>query len=100
MPESGTYGSVRGVPGNRHPYRDRRQFCNSLFDALFHILPLGTDLDRVDLTPARIGDEPPSPWDDDAQALLGEFVETEPARWRTTCHGAAGREIARRPAPG
>ena len=24
MPESGTYGSVRGVPGNRHPYRDRR----------------------------------------------------------------------------
>jgi nitrogenase molybdenum-iron protein NifN len=22
MPESGTYGSVRGVPGNRHPYRD------------------------------------------------------------------------------
>ena len=25
MPESGTYGSVRGVPGNRHPYRDRGQ---------------------------------------------------------------------------
>ena len=25
MPESGTYGSVRGVLGNRHPYRDRRQ---------------------------------------------------------------------------
>ncbi len=24
MPESGKYGSVRGVPGNRHPYRDRR----------------------------------------------------------------------------
>jgi RNA-directed DNA polymerase len=24
MPESGTYGSVRGVPGNRHPYRDRQ----------------------------------------------------------------------------
>ncbi len=23
MPESGTYGSVRGVPGNRHPYRDQ-----------------------------------------------------------------------------
>ena len=22
MPESGTYGSVRGVPGNGHPYRD------------------------------------------------------------------------------
>ena len=26
MPKSGTYGSVRGVPGNRHPYRDR-QHC-------------------------------------------------------------------------
>lgn len=24
MPKSGTYGSVRGVPGNRHPYRDRQ----------------------------------------------------------------------------
>jgi hypothetical protein len=24
MPESGTYGSVRGVPGNGHPYRDHR----------------------------------------------------------------------------
>jgi len=23
MPESGTFGSVRGVPGNGHPYRDR-----------------------------------------------------------------------------
>jgi len=22
MPESGTFGSVRGVPGNRHSYRD------------------------------------------------------------------------------
>jgi hypothetical protein len=25
MPQLGTYGSVRGVPGNRHPYRDRQQ---------------------------------------------------------------------------
>ena len=24
MPELGTYGSVRGVPGNGHPYRDHR----------------------------------------------------------------------------
>jgi len=23
MPKLGTYGSVRGVPGNRHPYRDQ-----------------------------------------------------------------------------
>jgi chlorophyllide a reductase subunit Z len=55
-----------------------QEFCNALFDALFHILPLGTELDRVDPTPARLNDEPPRPWDDDAQRLLGEFVETEP----------------------
>src|SRR6185436_9054528 len=57
-----------------------QEFCNALFDALFHILPLGTELDRVDPTPARPtsdGSEA-SPWDDDAHALLGEFVESEP----------------------
>ena len=55
-----------------------QEFCNALFDALFHILPLGTDLDRVDPTPARWGEEEARPWDDDAQALLNEFVESEP----------------------
>jgi hypothetical protein len=24
MPELGTFGSVRGVPGNRHSYRDQK----------------------------------------------------------------------------
>jgi len=55
-----------------------QEVCNALFDALFHILPLAADLDRVDPTPARLGGGESSRWDDDAQQLLGEFVASEP----------------------
>lgn len=57
-----------------------QEFCNALFDALFHILPLGTDLDRVDATPARHGaaDADGRPWDDEAQQLLADHLETQP----------------------
>ena len=55
-----------------------QEFCNALFDALFNILPLGTDMDKVDPTPARLADEPARAWDDEAQRLLGEFVQSEP----------------------
>ncbi|MBX9793485.1 MAG: chlorophyllide a reductase subunit Z, partial [Burkholderiaceae bacterium] len=55
-----------------------QEFCNALFDALFHILPLGTDLDRVEPTLARVDGQAPSPWDLDAQELLDEYVQTEP----------------------
>ena len=52
-----------------------QEYCNALFDALFHILPLGTDLDRIEPTPAR---SEALSWDDEAVRLLDEHLETEP----------------------
>ena len=52
-----------------------QEYCNALFDALFHILPLGTELDRVVATPARPEAEP---WDEEALHLLEARVEAEP----------------------
>jgi chlorophyllide a reductase subunit Z len=54
-----------------------QEYCNALFDALFNILPLGTELDKVDATLARVAHES-SPWDDDARQLLDRLVESEP----------------------
>jgi 3,8-divinyl chlorophyllide a/chlorophyllide a reductase subunit Z len=53
-----------------------QEFCNALFDALFNILPLGTELDKVEPTPARLAAS--CPWDADAQAMFDEHLETEP----------------------
>jgi chlorophyllide a reductase subunit Z len=54
-----------------------QEVCNALFDALFNILPLGTDLDKVDATPARSVREA-CPWDAEALAMLDEMVANEP----------------------
>jgi chlorophyllide a reductase subunit Z len=51
-----------------------QEYCNALFDALFHILPLGTELDKIAATPARASDI----WEPEAQALLDARVEREP----------------------
>ncbi len=53
-----------------------QEFCNALFDALFNILPLGADLDRVEATPTRHAAS--CPWDEDARSLFDEYLETEP----------------------
>ena len=53
-----------------------QEVCNALFDALFHILPLGTDMDKVEATPARLVAN--LPWEDAAKQLLDELVEQQP----------------------
>ncbi len=53
-----------------------QEVCNALFDALFHILPLATDMDKVDKTPARNLTE--LTWDQDAKARLDALVEAQP----------------------
>jgi 3,8-divinyl chlorophyllide a/chlorophyllide a reductase subunit Z len=57
-----------------------QEFCNALFDALFHILPLGTELDKVDATPARRGQNQSDqrPWDADAQQALQRHIDAQP----------------------
>ncbi|MBK1716625.1 chlorophyllide a reductase subunit Z [Thiocystis violacea] len=53
-----------------------QEVCNALFDALFNILPLGTDLDKVDPTPARMHRE--LPWDEEARTLFDRIVDSQP----------------------
>lgn len=54
-----------------------QEVCNALFDMLFEILPIGTELDREQsATPSRL--LPDLAWDDDARKMLDELVELQP----------------------
>ncbi|MGE0311946.1 MAG: chlorophyllide a reductase subunit Z [Lautropia sp.] len=56
-----------------------QEVCNALFDALFEILPLAPDMDKVPATPANSRQADHStPWDEAAHALLQRLVEREP----------------------
>jgi chlorophyllide a reductase subunit Z len=53
-----------------------QEVCNALFDALFHVIPLGTEMDKAQATPARRHAE--LEWDVDAKAALDRLVEAQP----------------------
>jgi 3,8-divinyl chlorophyllide a/chlorophyllide a reductase subunit Z len=53
-----------------------QEVCNALFDALFDILPLGTELDQVEATHARLHEE--LPWDEEAKRALDDIIESQP----------------------
>jgi chlorophyllide a reductase subunit Z len=53
-----------------------QEVCNALFDALFNILPLASELDKVDPTPSRLHTE--LRWTDEALQALERLVAAEP----------------------
>jgi chlorophyllide a reductase subunit Z len=55
-----------------------QEVCNALFDALFHILPLGTDMDKVEATQARGVVAPNASWQEQAQQRLRDVVQSQP----------------------
>ncbi|GAA4036340.1 chlorophyllide a reductase subunit Z [Sphingomonas rosea] len=53
-----------------------QEVCNALFDALFHIIPAASELDRIEATPSRGLAE--LQWDPTAKAKLDAIVEAQP----------------------
>lgn len=53
-----------------------QEVCNALFDALFNILPLAGQLDKIEATPARF--HAALPWDAEAKTALDALIDAQP----------------------
>ncbi|MFN9389301.1 MAG: chlorophyllide a reductase subunit Z [Betaproteobacteria bacterium] len=53
-----------------------QEYCNALFDALFHVLPLARELDAIEATPGRALQ--PVSWEPAARERLEALIAAEP----------------------